>query len=625
MRADYPRVGMLTHPEEDQRESETTVVSTALPYGLLLGMAQGLGRDLETRVRSARVALKAARRFLQSNRVAGDDSKGLMGLLRQALREANAELYGLSREQADVAYGQASILLVLVAPGRAFSGHLGDCRLYLVRRGAASRITRDHTMAQTWVEHGILTDEQIRERPDVRRPMKLLGVMPEGDPDIRSIPVQMEKGDALVLCNPGIHEAVDDDELAGISSAADPELGAEQLVDVARGRGKGEEFRVLVYHSGPPVRGGHPRVLRARRLRTQRRVSGWLLGAVGAALLVSIGLLVHATWDRLPAAVGIASDSSGRADAFAGQEVEEDVLAHAAGYVVDGATESDLAGAGLRGDTLHAVEAERPAASSQEGAVPAQAGAGAAGESRPGGASSAGGGAGSADSAGGAAAAESSERVAGSGAAASKDPADVAEKAGEVVPDGEKAQGSPGSAAAGEAVGKSGELAKTPDSEKWPKPPVLEEPSVFPFQEPADSAMAQCVPRSLSHAEAQRVKDLRILINKGYKELKRSAPDPARAGMYVNQAGKVIAASSDAVQARCTSAVNALRDAVKVKYLRFVWASSSKALSNIREMDWSCARAHDRAQDARRFGATEEEIRLALRICSKWEGTRPQE
>jgi len=158
----------------------------------------------------------------------------------------------------------------------------------------------------------------------------------------------------------------------------------------------------------------------------------------------------------------------------------------------------------------------------------------------------------------------------------------------------------------------------------WPKPPVVEEPSVFPFAEPVLSGMDVCIPRSLSHAEAQRIKDLRILVNKGYKELQRAAPDPARAGMYVDQAGKVLAASSKVVKERCTSAVELLRETVKVKYLRFVWASSTRALSNIREKDWSCARAHNRAVDARRFGATEDEIKLALRICATWSGTKPE-
>ena len=622
MRADYPRVGMVTDPEEDPRESETTVNSTALPYGLLLGMTQGTGPDTATRTRSARVALKAARRFLQANRVSPDDSRGLTGLLRQAIKEANAELYGLAREQTDLQYGCASLLLVLVAPGRAFVGHLGDCRLYLVRRGAASRITRDHTMAQTWVDHGILSDEQIRERPDARKPLKMLGARPECEPDIRSIPVQMEKGDALVLASSAIHENVDDDELAGMASCMDPELGAQQLVDVTRNRARGAESRILVYHSGPPSRGGQPRALRARRLRSKRRVSGWLLAVAGVALALALGLALYGlrngafqvpreltirsvpspaapSSEPVPPDVqpqdegtfeGVETPSQAQVDSptgVAGAYHEETEVASGPRSGGDRATG---AAAATGGDHKQKQDPTQKADPTQK-LEPSAAGTGAAG-------------------AGGAPSQDSPAAVSADAATGGDARAPVADSGADP-----KEAGAPSGAQS---------LAKKSATVSWPRPPRVEEPSVFPFSEPILDGLDACIPRSLSRQEAQRVKDLRILVNKGYKELRKVSPDPARAGMYVLQAAKVLAGSSPAVKARCTVAVELLKATVKVKYLRFVWASSSRALSNIREKDWSCARAHDRAVDARKFGATEEELKLALRICANWEAAKPE-
>ena len=700
MRADYPRVGLLTDPDEDPRESETTVNTTALPYGLLLGMSQGVGPEAEVRSRSARVALKAARRFLQANRVASDDTRGMIALLRQALKEANAELHGLARDQSDVAFGGASALLVLVAPGRAFVAHLGDCRLYLVRRGQASRITRDHTMAQTWVEHGILTDEQIRERPDSRKPLKLLGARPECEPDVRSIPIQMEKGDALVLCNAGIHECVDDDELAGMACAADPEVGAQQLCDVAASRGRSSERRVLVYHSGPPLRGGQPRVLRARRLRNRRKTSVWLLGAAGLALMAAVGLAVYGLSDRV---LGPSQELARTVADLDSERHAQDLSLRLDGGAarLDGGGPDDvassLADAASPADSeLSRDSAEAPAptratsgnaeASTTRGhpgtasppdmaiktpepatgnsapgvskATQAPAGSPESGESKAPQAA-----AGSPDGA--------VSRVAQGGAAsldvAADTKAEAAPQAAEVVahspetaakasdaahtPDGEESAGTrPAVEVSGSAADDSvrGSPAGTPVSElaqkatdsggpqaaearvekksavvNWPKPPQVEEPSVFPYTEPTQDGLDVCIPRSLSHHEAQRVKDLRILVNKGYKELKNVSPDPARAGMYVLQAAKVVAGSSPSVMARCTPAVELLRATVKVKYLRFVWASSSRALANIREKDWSCARAHDRAADARKFGASEDELKLVLRICASWTSPSP--
>src|SRR5580658_5656660 len=80
--------------------------------------------------------------------------------LREAIALANNEIYRLSRTRPDWA-GMACVLTIaLVEDDVVTVGHVGDSRLYLLRRGEIEKITRDHSPVGEREDRGEITEAE---------------------------------------------------------------------------------------------------------------------------------------------------------------------------------------------------------------------------------------------------------------------------------------------------------------------------------------------------------------------------------------------------------------------------------------------------------------------------------
>lgn len=122
-------------------------------------------------------------------------------------------------------------------------GHVGDSRAYLLRAGAITQLTRDHTLAQDLVDQGMLSAEEARTSRNRHALTNVLGVdLPE--PDV--IALTPAPGDLFILCSDGLTEHVSDEDLAVVASAHPPSEVPQRLVDLANERGGSDNITVLL-------------------------------------------------------------------------------------------------------------------------------------------------------------------------------------------------------------------------------------------------------------------------------------------------------------------------------------------------------------------------------------------
>jgi protein phosphatase len=115
---------------------------------------------------------------------------------------------------------------------------VGDSRVYLIRDGVLSRLTRDHTVVQQEIDAGRLTPELARTVPHRNYLTQSVGYHGPVEPDTLTRPV--EPGDLFVLCSDGVTDPLDDRRIAGIAGEVDMTDLAERLVSEAI-RGGGED------------------------------------------------------------------------------------------------------------------------------------------------------------------------------------------------------------------------------------------------------------------------------------------------------------------------------------------------------------------------------------------------
>jgi PPM family protein phosphatase len=113
--------------------------------------------------------------------------------------------------------------------------HVGDSRCYLIRRGQANLITRDHTVANEHVRLKLISREEAAEADTRHMLSRSLGSDLFVNVEINEH--QVFAGDVLLLCSDGLHGSVSGSEMAAITShGGDLATAAKRLVDIANQR-----------------------------------------------------------------------------------------------------------------------------------------------------------------------------------------------------------------------------------------------------------------------------------------------------------------------------------------------------------------------------------------------------
>jgi hypothetical protein len=133
---------------------------------------------------------------------------------------------------------------LLIAGGKAAMAHVGDTRLYLVRRGTAHQISSDHTLAAELVRQGTLSEERLQGHPQGHVLTRALGPQPLAD--VETLLFDLAPGDRLLLCSDGLADHIPSpDWVAEQLEGAPLEDVPDALVEYANGNGGHDNTTVI--------------------------------------------------------------------------------------------------------------------------------------------------------------------------------------------------------------------------------------------------------------------------------------------------------------------------------------------------------------------------------------------
>ena len=169
--------------------------------------------------------------------------------LEAAVAEANRAVYDKAASDPDLHHmGTTLSAVALVKEGGddLFAvAHVGDSRVYLLRRGELSQLTDDHSVPQELYRAGHLSEEEAAADPRRNQVTRSIGIGPSVEADMQMLNPFV--GDRLVLCSDGLFNEVDDDTLAGVlRKVDDPDEAARRLVDLANEAGGGDNISVVI-------------------------------------------------------------------------------------------------------------------------------------------------------------------------------------------------------------------------------------------------------------------------------------------------------------------------------------------------------------------------------------------
>lgn len=176
-------------------------------------------------------------------------------MVKEWVHKANEKVCAAMEQRR--AKGGTTLLCCLLVGERMSIAHVGDCRLYLVRKGSATLLTRDHSLAMALaLQEGKVDPDALRHHPDRSRLTRSLGdrsPLPHYFVDSLEVttgkPVmELQEGDILLLCSDGLWEPVSESEMVSILEEHQSDLpaAAQSLLQLAVKRGAPDNATVLL-------------------------------------------------------------------------------------------------------------------------------------------------------------------------------------------------------------------------------------------------------------------------------------------------------------------------------------------------------------------------------------------
>ena len=158
-------------------------------------LADGMGGYKGGEVAS-NLATNAAKQYIQENFGKIEKQKEeILALMRQAMLYANKIVYEKSKELKELEGMGTTLELYLIYNNKAYIGHIGDSRIYRLRKGVMRRLTKDHSYVQQLIEDGKITRKAIEVDKNGELSEWPIGFFDQKNLDLREL-YQIRRGNA---------------------------------------------------------------------------------------------------------------------------------------------------------------------------------------------------------------------------------------------------------------------------------------------------------------------------------------------------------------------------------------------------------------------------------------------
>lgn len=164
---------------------------------------------------ASRLAVDSAKNYILSNyEKTNKDRESLIDLINNSSQYANMVVYERAQSQKELRKMGTTLDICLIYQNRAYISHVGDSRIYRLRKDFFRKLTKDHSYVQQLVDEGKITKEESLTHPDKNMLMKALGVSAYVEPD--AMVKGFIKDDVILMCSDGLTNMVSEEEIKRI-------------------------------------------------------------------------------------------------------------------------------------------------------------------------------------------------------------------------------------------------------------------------------------------------------------------------------------------------------------------------------------------------------------------------
>ncbi|MDQ6988357.1 MAG: Stp1/IreP family PP2C-type Ser/Thr phosphatase [Mariprofundaceae bacterium] len=167
-------------------------------------------------------------------------------LARDSAVLANNTIIETAQSKPECAGMGTTVVVAVFFGDRIAVSHVGDSRMYLLRKEVLSHVTEDHSLIQEQVRRGLLTAEDARNSAIKNLVTRALGVEMDVEADVVEDITLV--GDTYMMCSDGLTDVVPDEaiRLTMLEHSNNLEKAAQCLIDLANDAGGPDNISVII-------------------------------------------------------------------------------------------------------------------------------------------------------------------------------------------------------------------------------------------------------------------------------------------------------------------------------------------------------------------------------------------
>ena len=167
----------------------------------------------------------------------------IIELIKNAIEYANMVIYEKSKEVPELAGMGTTIDVCLIYSNRIYIGHIGDSRVYRLRKDFFRKLTVDDSYVEQLVKEGNITKEEAYNHPKKNMLTKALGCTAFVEPTV--LVKGFMKGDILLMCTDGLTNMLKEDKICEIIKQ-NSEQASKELVKKANEQGGYDNITAVI-------------------------------------------------------------------------------------------------------------------------------------------------------------------------------------------------------------------------------------------------------------------------------------------------------------------------------------------------------------------------------------------
>ncbi len=237
----YTDKGLVRKTNEDNwYANEPSPISKAFYAIVADGMGGHKAGDVASSTATTVISEYINKRY--SDELTYDDIKVV---LLKAVEEANAKIHAESLHSKSKAGMGTTLVMCFIINNKVIVTHVGDSRVYIIRKNTIYKITKDHSLVAELVEEGTITEKEALNHPQKNIITRALGT--DTIVDIDMCEFDLEDEDLVLLCTDGLSNMLSDEEILTIVSESENVIiSPKNLVDRANEKGGEDNITAVV-------------------------------------------------------------------------------------------------------------------------------------------------------------------------------------------------------------------------------------------------------------------------------------------------------------------------------------------------------------------------------------------